>query len=305
MHFADLAATFFNNLAPIMLIGGVGYLLGRLFTIEARSIGRVLFYIFTPVLIFNLLYKTELPLGEIAQAMGIAAAVLAAVAVCVLVVGVVARLPRSTLMAVLLTAMFANTGNYGLPVVAFTFGEGAAAHASLYFVATSVFFNSAGVLIASLGHLSLRDAMLALLKVPTVYAGALGLLLNQLDVTLVPPVARAVDLVVAGTIPLMLVLLGLELTRVQWSNGLPLVAFSTGMRLLAGPLIGFLLAGWFGLGTLARQGTVVQAAMPSAVSCTMLAEEYNLDPPLVTSIVFVSTVLSPLTLTPLLALLGG
>jgi predicted permease len=305
MFITDLVSTFLNNLLPVMLITGVGFLLGRALAIDARSVGRILFYIFSPILIFNLLYKTELPFGEILETMGFTAAVIAATGGLALVIGMVLRLPRPTLMAVLLTTMFANTGNFGLPLVTFAFGDGAAAHASLYFVSMAVFFNSLGVLIASLGHLRFRDALLALFKVPTVYAGALGLLFNQLDLQLSLPLARAVDLVADGTIPLMLILLGLELTRVQWSNSLRVVGFSTGMRLLAGPLLGIMLAGAFGLGPLARQGDVVQASMPTAVSCTVLATEYNLEPPLVTSIVFISTLLSPLTLTPLLVYLGG
>ena len=304
MLLTDLAATFLNNLVPVMLISGVGYLLGRLLTIDARSLGRILFYIFSPVLIFNLLYTNELPPGEILETMGFAASVLASIGVLVLVVGTALRLPRSILMAVLLTAMFANTGNYGLPLVDFAFGEGATAHASLYFVSVSVIFNSLGVLIASLGHLRFRDALLALLKVPTVYAAALGLLLNQMGWQLSLPLARVVQLVADGSIPLMLILLGLELNRVQWSDGLPVVGFSVGMRLLAGPLVGLALAGMYGLNPVARQANVVQASMPSAVTCTVLATEYNLEPPLVTSIVFIGTLLSPLTLTPLLVLLG-
>jgi predicted permease len=40
------------------------------------------------------------------------------------------------------------------------------------------------------------------------------------------------------------------------------------------------------------------------VMTTVLANEYELDTSLVTAIVFVSTILSPLTLTPLIYLLG-
>jgi predicted permease len=305
MLFTDLVATFLDNLVPIMLISGVGYLLGRLLPIDARSVGRILFYIFVPVLIFNLLYTNELPLGEIVETMGFSAAVLATIGVVVLVVGTMLRIPRPALMAVLLTSMFGNTGNYGLPLVAFAFGQDAAAHASLYFVATAIFFNSVGILIASLGRLDFREAVLALFKVPTVYAAILGLLMNQLDLQLPLPAGRAVQLVAEGTIPLMLILLGLELTRVQWANSLPLVGLSTGIRLLVGPLVGIALAGLFGLNPLVRQAGVVQASMPSAVTTTVLATEYGLDPPLVTSIVFISTLLSPLTLTPLLVFLGG
>jgi predicted permease len=43
--------------------------------------------------------------------------------------------------------------------------------------------------------------------------------------------------------------------------------------------------------------------MPSMVSATVLATEYNLDARLVTAVVFISTLLSPLTLTPLLVFL--
>jgi predicted permease len=44
--------------------------------------------------------------------------------------------------------------------------------------------------------------------------------------------------------------------------------------------------------------------MPSMVSATVLATEYHLDSKLIAAVVFVSTLLSPLTLTPLLVFLG-
>jgi predicted permease len=49
---------------------------------------------------------------------------------------------------------------------------------------------------------------------------------------------------------------------------------------------------------------VTEASMPSMVSATVLATEYNLDAKLVTAVVFISTLLSPFTLTPLLVFLG-
>ena len=44
--------------------------------------------------------------------------------------------------------------------------------------------------------------------------------------------------------------------------------------------------------------------MPAAVTTTVLATEYGLDPSLVTAMVYIGTLLSPLTLTPLLVYLG-
>jgi predicted permease len=43
--------------------------------------------------------------------------------------------------------------------------------------------------------------------------------------------------------------------------------------------------------------------MPSAVMSTVLATEYNLDSSLVTGTILVTTLLSPLTLTPLILFL--
>ena len=49
----------------------------------------------------------------------------------------------------------------------------------------------------------------------------------------------------------------------------------------------------------ARQAAVVLSSMPVAVATTILAVEYDASPEFVTSAVFLSTLLSPLTLTPL------
>jgi predicted permease len=66
-----------------------------------------------------------------------------------------------------------------------------------------------------------------------------------------------------------------------------------------------LLAIPFGLEGPALQGNVTETAMPAAVTNTVLAAEYGLDSSLVTAMVFVGTILSPLTLTPLLVFLGN
>jgi predicted permease len=74
--------------------------------------------------------------------------------------------------------------------------------------------------------------------------------------------------------------------------------------MVAGPFIALVLASIFGLPDLARKAGITQAGMPSAVMTTVIASEYNLEPSLVTAIVFITTFLSPLTLTPLLYFLG-
>ena len=77
------------------------------------------------------------------------------------------------------------------------------------------------------------------------------------------------------------------------------------LRLLAGPLIAIGIALALGLGGPAWKAGILEAAMPSAVLTIVLATEYDVEPALVTTGVTMTTLLSPLTLTPLLAFLGG
>ncbi len=304
MPINELLTTFANNLLPILLISGAGFLLGKTLSIDSRSLGRVVFYVFSPILVFNLILHTELDSSEILITMAFSGAICLLIGILALAFGRLLRLDRAMLMAVILTAAFGNTGNYGLPLVSFAFGKNALAYATLYFVTNSILFNTFGVLIASLGHMDVKAALLGLFKVPTMYAVILAAFLNRLHFAIPVPLARTVDMAANGSIPLMILLLGLELSRVEWSHNLRAVGLSTALRLLAAPAAGILLAGLFGLPLPAWQGNITQTAMPAAVTTTVLATEYGLDSSLVTATVFIGTLLSPLTLTPLLVYLG-
>ena len=91
--------------------------------------------------------------------MGYAAATMIIIAGIAFVAGKLLRLEQSVLTIVVLTSFFANNGNYGLPLIAFAFGQDALAYASIYFVTNSLLLYTVGVLIACLGHLSLKEAL--------------------------------------------------------------------------------------------------------------------------------------------------
>ncbi|HEX5840651.1 MAG TPA: AEC family transporter [Anaerolineales bacterium] len=304
MSFPILASTFANNILPILLLGGAGFALGKLLDINARSLGRVVFYVFSPVLIFDLLLQNRLKIDEAIGVILLTICVVLSMGIITFLLGTLFKLDRPTLTSILITTMFANTGNYGLPLVSFAFGEQALSYAGIYFATTTLLFYTLGVLIASLGHMSLKEAALGLFRIPTLYAVILAILINAFGLQIPGPVERAVDLAAGGTIPLMLILLGVELTRVQLSGSVRAMQLSVSLRLLIAPMIAMLLSGLLGIGGAARQGSVTQASMPSMVSATVLATEYQLDSKLVTAVIFISTLLSPLTLTPLLVFLG-
>jgi predicted permease len=304
MSFSVLLSTFANNIFPIVLLGGAGFVLGKFLHVDSRSLGRVAFYIFSPVLIFNLLLQNHVNLNEAIGVISLTVCSVAIMGIITFLLGTLFKLERHVLTAILITTMFGNTGNYGLPLVSFAFGEKALSYAGIFFVTTTFLFYTLGVVIASLGHMNLKEALLGLFKIPTLYAVILAILINAFHIQIPESIDRAVQLAAGGTIPLMLVLLGVELTRVELSANLRALQLSVGLRLLIAPFIAFALAALFGIQTVARQASVTEASMPAIVSSTVLATEYRLDSKLVTAVVFISTLLSPLTLTPLLVLLS-
>ncbi len=103
----------------------------------------------------------------------------------------------------------------------------------------------------------------------------------------------------------MIVLLGIQLYNAKISREYFKVGLSNFLRLVVSPILAIGLVSLFRLEGAAYQAGVIESAVPTAVLTTVLATEYDLNPAFVTTTVVISTLLSPLTLTPLLAYLGA
>ncbi|MCJ7701444.1 MAG: AEC family transporter [Anaerolineales bacterium] len=301
----NLASLFINNLLPILLIAGIGYLCGKYLGVEPRSLSRVIFYVFSPCLIFDLLTNSQLSGVDMLRMIGFTGSVVICVAGATFLLGKVMKLNRRMLAAVVLTTMSMNAGNFGLSLNLFAFGEAGLAQASIFFVTTDLFTYSLGVMIASLGTASLKQSLLKMLTVPANYAVILALVFWVMAWHLPVALERTTSTLGGAAIPSMLILLGLQLQRNQRTHQVPAMILSNGMRLIGGAAFGLLLGTIFGLQGVAFQAGVVEAATPTAVLATVLSTEFDIEPAFVTSVVFTTTLLSPLTLTPLLAYLGA
>lgn len=300
---SSLLSLFVDNLLPVFLAASAGYLLAHLTSIETRSISRLTFFIFSPCLIFNLLTENQLGNGAIVRMIAFALTQMTLVALLAWLATRLLRFPRELTVAVVLGALIPNAGNYGLSVNLFAFGEPGLAQASLYFIASGMMAMTGGVYLASLGKSSPREALVGLFKIPTVYAVAVAFLFVRMGWQLPTPLARATSVLGDAAVPTMLVLLGMLLRNVRLSGKIRGLLVANGFRLVASPLLAMLLVVPFGLTGVARQAGILESAMPTAVMSTVLATEYGVEPEFMTAVVFTSTLLSPLTLTPLLAYL--
>lgn len=300
---ALVASIFASDILPIFLIAGVGFILARRFGASVKTLATVSFNALSPCLVFHQLVTTKISGSQSLRVVAFCVLLTLAIGIAARLASLPLGLDRMTLSSFLLVAMFSNSGNYALPVVLFAFGKEALAFASVYFVTSAILLYSAGILVAASGQGSMRVALTRVFRVPAVYAViAAGIVLGT-GATVPAMVMRPVALLSDAAIPIMLLVLGMQLERATLPKHPMAVGAAAGLSLVVAPLIAFGLTAVLGLTGAARQAAIIEASMPAAVITSVLALEFNLDAEFSTSVVFFTTLLSPITLVLLIAYL--
>jgi len=300
---ALLLSIFAFDLLPIFLIAGAGFALARWRGASATTLTHVVFYALLPCFAFRLLMTSVATGREFGLMVLLAMLVMAAMALVGAVASFALRLNRTETSAFLLVLMFSNGGNYGLPVVSFAFGEQALSYGTVFFLTGSVMTSTVGAFLAAAGRRSLRAALMSVLRMPALYGILAAVLALSTGITTPAPLMRPITMLSDAALPLMILVLGMQLERAVVPARPALVALAVSLSLVLAPLIALGLTSLFDVTGPARQAVVVLASMPVAVATTILALEFDTSPEFVTGAVFLSTLLSPLTLTPLIAYL--
>jgi predicted permease len=301
---STLPQLFADNIFPILLIATIGYILQRTLNLNPRSISQTVFNVFTPALVLKLLIISDIQAADIGRMVLFAAIIMLLISVISWILSKTLRLGESLASAFILSATFANAGNYGLSVNQFAFGEQALAFASLYYITSSLLINSAGVYIATVGQVQPKRALLSLLKVPAVYAIPIALFIRMSGFELPLMVWRPIDLLGSAAVPSMLVVLGMQIGHTGMPKQKGLLGLTVALRLLVSPLIAVAIAPLINLSGVAYQAGIIESATPTAVLTSIIALEFDVEPDFVTGAILVSTLLSPLTITPIIKLLS-
>ena len=309
----SLLGIFATAILPIVAVAAVGYALGRYRDVEADALNTITVYVLAPALVVHSLATSELG-GEtilaVVGAVGLFTAVMLAVG------EAVGRLTGQTepmLGAFVLVTVFPNTGNYGIPLADFVFGPTGRSVAVLVTALQGVVLYTLGIYIAARGADSdpLAD-MKRVFGVPLVYAVVVALAARFLGV--VPPtestLMQTLELVGNASIPVMLLILGIQLAGVEADSALRPVGVASGLRLVAGPAVAVAVVALVGFeNTTVARAVVLLLATPTAVTPIILVGAFSaagdgIDPgEFVSATVFVTTVGSVLTITGLVALL--
>jgi hypothetical protein len=292
-----------NDILPVFIVIGLGYVFARRNHSELRTATRLTFFVLSPCLVFVSLLESDMSGGETAQIFLFVVLMVLTMGALAWITGRAMHLSHSQLIGFLLAAMFVNAGNYGLGVTKLAFGEEAEARAVIYFVSSSILIYTLGTLIASGFKGGWRGALKHLLTLPQVYALIAVFVIRATGWQVPTPIMEALDLPARATIPVMLLLLGMQLAKASVGSYWKVASVGTGLRLVVAPFVAVGLAALLNLSGPARQAGILEASMPTAVISTLIANEYEAEPQLVTATVLLSTVLSPISLSIIIALL--
>ncbi|PCJ08738.1 MAG: transporter [Rhodobacteraceae bacterium] len=291
----NLSLTVLEIVAPVFILAALGFGWVKLgFEYRIQFVTRLAMTLAVPCLIFTALMKTDLDKNTLTTFLLACLAGYAVIAVLGLALVRITGLDQRTYLAPLI---FGNTGNLGIPLAMFAFGEAGLGYAVVVLAVTSVLSFTVGIyLVAGKGAGSKA------LKEPMVWATLLGAVFLWQDWQTPRFLTNALDLVGQMAIPLMLITLGVAVARLTPGKISRAVLLSLA-KLLICTATGWGLALFFGLDQVAFGVLVLQLATPVAVTSYLLAEKFNADAEAVAGMVVVSTVISVVTLPLLLAFL--
>ncbi|MEF8856459.1 MAG: AEC family transporter [Haloplanus sp.] len=312
----SLLSIFATAILPIITLAGVGFALGRLRDVDIGPLNTVTVYVLVPALIFHSIATASFGGATLARIGVATAAYLLAMIVVAEVVGRLLGQSEPILSALVLVSAFPNSGNYGIPLSEFAFGPEGRSTAVVYLTVQAVLLYTGGIYIAQRsGGTRGFGGMKRALKIPLVYAVVAALLARYLG--LVPPAGSTamatLELVGNASIPLMLLILGIQLADTDYGTALSQVGIPTVLKMAVAPAVGAgiaLLVG-FENPTVGRT-FVLECATPAAITPLLLVVEFGGESAgesglsvaeYVSTTVLVTTLLSVPVLTVLIAVL--
>ena len=307
-----------NSLMPVFLIIALGKLLCRTGFFSdslAKSLNLLTYWVALPALLLDKVTNASFDSGEIFRT----SILLVLATTGSVLVGYIAafllKLERRSLGAFVQGATRGNNAFVGLPVILYSMSGISPEVEALATVALApaiVFYNimSVSVLLAHSGRKqqsrgqTVRLFVKQLLTNPLLISCVAGLLLNFFGLHFPTAIQRSLSALGGAALALALLSIGSSLSFKGIGNGLLHSLTAAGIKVFVQPLIGLGLALLWNLPPVERKILLIYLACPTAVASYVLADIFGSDRDLAAHIIVVSTLLSAVSLSIVVAV-GG
>ena len=279
----------FEVIFPVFFVIGVGYYLGKknpkfdtnFITVFAGNIG-------TPAMIFYTVTTTGITLNIFIHYFVYALLMIGGFALIGLIL---LFLLRKDLSMELPPLILPNTGNMGIPICLFAYGTEGLGIASAVASVIILFHFTLGIFLAKKNF-----SLDVVIKSPPVYAIIISVLFLFFKIQTPLFLENTTFLLTYATIFLVLMSLGIALTKLKFS--LKDSILLSLCRVILGPIIAFIIIYYFNLSGFAAGVLLIQSAMPSAILNYLVGSMYSpkkiVDS--IASTIVVSTIMSFFTI---------
>ena len=256
----------FEVIFPVFFVIGVGYYLGKknpkfdtnFITVFAGNIG-------TPAMIFYTVTTTGITLNIFIHYFVYALLMIGGFALIGLIL---LFLLRKDLSMELPPLILPNTGNMGIPICLFAYGTDGLGIASAVASVIILFHFTLGIFLAKK-----KFSLDVVIKSPPVYAIIISVLFLFFKIQTPLFLENTTFLLTYATIFLVLMSLGIALTKLKFS--LKDSILLSLCRIILGPIIAFIIIYYFKLSGFAAGVLLIQSAMPSAILNYLVGSIYS------------------------------
>lgn len=296
-----------NNVIPLGIMISLGIGMQRIFKLDIRTFSKLIFYLFTPVQIFKMIYESSLSSALLLQCLlFIVLFLLGLFLVTLLAVRLRGHHRGGMKSAMMNSVLFYNSGNYAIPLNQLVFAGDAFTMSvqMIVMMVQALIPNTYGVYSVNAHKMALKDTMRTIAGMPIIYAIPFGFLMRGFQVSIPGLLYEPITYIADAYTALALLTLGVQLGQMKWVlDRWTDLAISNVLRLVAGPAIGFGIVLLLGIHGMMAKALVLSCAVPTSLSSVLLAVEFDNEPEFSSQAVFSSTVLSIFTVSVVIYLL--
>lgn len=274
-----------------------GFIIQRTFDMNIQTLAKLNIYFLVPGFIFVKLYSTDISASLLGNVFMFFIVYVILLFIVANVIGNMLGLEKGKKTTFTNSAMFFNSGNYGVPVNDLVFNSDPFAMSVQVITLTlqNIFLFSYGIFSLQSVKVGKLKAALSYFKMPVLYAMLSGLLLNIFNIPIPSFVWVPANYIADSMIALALFTLGAQVAQLKFISALSSVYYSLTIRLIIGPIIAFGIISLFGIDGILAQALFIGSAMPTSVNSAVIAQEYNNHPTFAAQIVLFSTLFSAIT----------
>ncbi|XOB65875.1 AEC family transporter [Deferribacteres bacterium DY0037] len=281
---------------PIFIILGIANIYYRVFKPDIKQLVDISLYIFSPSVVFYGLVKENVSIMIMSRYLFLMLIMTTLLMLLGYFAGRVLRLSRNNIILFMLSVSMINIGNFGVPLIHFTYGDAGLSPSILTFVAFNMPLVTVAIYLSS-NEATISGALKDVIRIPMFPATVLAIIITSLHIPVPETIMKLTGFIGQATFPFFIFVLGLQMTTIKLNRKIIGAAMASVLiRLGISP---FIMAGvlmMMSFDGLPYSVALVQASGPSALLPLMYAVKFGREADLLAAAILLSTAISAFTL---------